>query len=50
MATPKMPFRIMAQAAFALQQQTHCLRPFPPCRHLLTFLCMTQALVGERFF
>ena len=46
----KMPFRVITQAAFALQQQTPCLRLFTTCRHLLTFPCMTQALVGERFF
>jgi len=26
------------------------LRLFTTCRHLLTFTCMKQALVGERFF
>ena len=45
----KMPFKVMTQAAFVLQQQRHCLPLLPTCRHLLTFTCMTQALVGERF-
>jgi len=44
------PFHNMTQAVFASELEAHVLRLFPTCRPLLPFPCMTQALVGERFF